>query len=208
METSVFGQLLETAAALGLGAAAGLFYDILRVIRGRLPLKIVTLLCDLVFSIAAGGALFVLGMTMGGGRQRALTAILSVLGGVLYFLTLTKPATYILEGIADLTSLSVRLLSFPAAFLIKTLKNFAFFSKKAFNYGLGWYIFRERRALSSRGAHSKRRKDVVREKSRNSAKASRVRRDSDPRMDDYRPVRGYYESNGSEERIKNAGGGD
>ena len=143
METSIFGQLLETAAALALGAAAGLFYDALRVVRRRLPIKLVTLLCDLVFSVAAGGAIFVLGMTMGGGRQRALTAVLAVLGGTLYFLTLTRPVTYILEGVADLISLFARLLTFPVAFLFKAMKNFAVFSKKVFNYGLGWYIFRE-----------------------------------------------------------------
>ena len=155
METSVFGQLLETAAALALGAVAGLFYDALRVIRKQLPFKLVTLLCDLVFSVAAGCAIFVLGMTIGGGRQRALTAVLTVLGGVLYFLTLTRPTTYILEGIADLISLLMQLLSYPVALLLKTAKNFAVFSKKVFNYGLGWYIFRERRALSCRGAYAK-----------------------------------------------------
>ena len=147
METSVLGQLVETAAALALGAAAGLFYDALRVIRRRLPIKLVTLLCDLVFSVAAGCAIFVLGMTIGGGRQRALTATITVLGGVLYFLTLTRPTMYILEGVADLISLLTRLLGFPAVFLLKTSKIFAIFSKKVFNYGLGWYIFREKRSL-------------------------------------------------------------
>ena len=147
METSVFGQLFEIAAALALGAAAGLFYDALRVIRRRLPVKPVTLLCDFVFSVATGCAIFVLGMTIGGGRQRTLSAILSVLGALLYFLTLTRPVTYILEGFADLLSLFMRLLSFPLAFLLKTMKIFVVFSKKVFNYRLGWYIFREKRMI-------------------------------------------------------------
>ena len=143
METSIFDQLIETAAALALGAAAGLFYDGLRVIRRRLPIKLVTLLCDFVFSTTAGCAIFVLGMTIGGGRQRALTAVLAVLGAVMYFLTITRFATYILEGVADLISLFTRLLSYPVAFLLKTMKYFAIFSKKVFNYLFGWYIFRE-----------------------------------------------------------------
>jgi hypothetical protein len=208
VETSVYDQLTLTAAALALGAAAGLLYDALRVIRRRFPVKIITLLCDLVFCLAAGGALFVLGMTLGGGRQRAFTAIVAVLGGVMYFLTLTRPVTYLLEGIADLISLFSRLLVYPAAFLLITLKNFAFFLKKVFNYWFGWYIFRERRALDSLGARrvSHTREGVVREKSRNSSKAPRIRRDSHPRMDDHRAEGGYHEGDGPQERAEDAVG--
>jgi len=202
METTVIGQLLETAAALALGAAAGVFYDILRVIRRRLPIKLVTLLCDLVFSVAAGLALFVLGMTIGGGRQRVLSAALSAAGFALYFLTLTRPATYILEGLADLVAVFIQLLCFPLVFLLKTIKLFSVFSKKVFNYGLGWYIFREKHMIHYAYHMQKTdgRKGDVREKSGNNAKASGVRGHRRAHLDANWSSGRHNESDGETER--------
>jgi hypothetical protein len=149
VEITVSRQALEAAAALLLGAGAGAFYDILRVIRRRLPLKIVTAACDLIFSLAAFAALFLLGMTLGGGRARALLCVLAVLGGALYFLVLSRPALYFMEGIADLMGL-------PAALLLNFAKKIADLLKKLFIFALGWYIFKERIVMT--GARRSRRR--------------------------------------------------
>jgi cell division protein FtsB len=141
METTVTRQALEAAAALAMGAAAGLFYDILRVIRRRAPLSFVTAVCDFVFCAVICAALFLLGLTIGGGRARALLGALSALGGALYFLTLSRPMLYILQGLADLAGL-------PAAIFIKFAKKIVNLIKKLFNFALGWYIFKERNVMT------------------------------------------------------------
>jgi hypothetical protein len=149
METTVSGQAIEAAAALGLGLAAGFVYDVLRVARRRAPLKLVTAVCDFIFCAAAGVALFFLGLTLGGGRARALLGVLAVLGGSLYFLTLSRPALYFLQGLADLMWL-------PAAFLIEISKKIANLIKKLFIFALGWYIFKERNVMTGARRHRRR----------------------------------------------------
>ncbi|MDR2420944.1 MAG: spore cortex biosynthesis protein YabQ [Oscillospiraceae bacterium] len=149
METTVSRQAFEAAAALSLGAAAGLFYDVLRVIRRRARSAPVTAVCDFIFSAVCGAALFLLGLTVGGGRARALLGALAVCGGALYFLTLSRPALYILRGLADLLGL-------PAAFLLKFAKKIANLLKKLFIFSLGWYIFKERKVMT--GARPSRRR--------------------------------------------------
>ena len=147
METTVSGQILEIAASLALGVAFGVLYDILRTVRRRVPLRLVTLLCDLVFCTVAGCGLFLLGLTLGGGKARAFLAAQVVLGGVLYSLTLTRATLYVLEGLADVLGILLRLCAFPVAIFLKTLKKVAVFSKNLFNYWRKWYIFKERRLL-------------------------------------------------------------
>ena len=147
VEITLSGQIIEAVAALALGAAFGIFYDALRIIRRRLRLRLVTLLCDLIFCIVAGVGLFLLGLTFGGGKTRAFLGALVILGGVFYSLTLTHVTMYILEGLADVFGVFLRLFALPAALLIKTLKKVSFFSKKVFNYWRKWYIFKERLLL-------------------------------------------------------------
>jgi hypothetical protein len=145
--TTVSGQLVEVAAALSLGAAVGLLYDFLRVVRRRVPARFTTLLCDFIFCTAAGLGLFVLGLTLGGGKTRAMLGVVAALGAALYFLTLTRLTMYLLEGFADIIGLFLRLCAFPAAFFLKNLKKYAIFLKKLFNYWRKWYIFKEIRLL-------------------------------------------------------------
>jgi hypothetical protein len=58
MRVPVSHQILEAAASLFLGLAAGFLYDFFRVIRRRLRLPPITILADLLFWIAVGIALF------------------------------------------------------------------------------------------------------------------------------------------------------
>lgn len=148
METSLSGQLTELAAALAFGLAFGVLYDVLRVIRRRVPLRITTLLCDFVFCVAAGVGLFVLGLTLGGGKARSLLGVIAVLGFALYFVALTRGVLYILEGFADVCGVFVLLCAFPARFFIKSIKKLVVYAKKLFIYWRKWYIFKERRLLS------------------------------------------------------------
>ena len=85
MEIAISRQIMEALVAFGLGAAAGIFYDILRVLRSRLRSPIVTFISDIIFGVVFGLALFFAGMTAGEGRQRLFMTIIAAIGGTAYF---------------------------------------------------------------------------------------------------------------------------
>ena len=55
--------------ALLLGAAAGLLYDLFRIVRARVPLPVLGSVLDLVFWICVTFALFFWSLDAGGGRS-------------------------------------------------------------------------------------------------------------------------------------------
>ena len=76
MAVSVTGQALAFLGALALGAALGLLYDIFRVLRVRLPWKLLGAVLDLLFWLAVTAALFVYSVAAGDGEVRVyLTAV-------------------------------------------------------------------------------------------------------------------------------------
>ncbi|MDR2502677.1 MAG: hypothetical protein LBC78_05460 [Oscillospiraceae bacterium] len=151
----VSAQLVQAGYALALGAGAGLFYDALRVLRSRIRLRAVTLLCDFIFCAAAGLALFALGLTVGGGRGRIVLCVIAVCGMAMYFLVLSRAALVIFRKIADGVTAALRLLVSPVVFLWQMIKKFTRFSKKLFIYRRKWYIFEERSAMRRSYRNSK-----------------------------------------------------
>ena len=145
MEISVTDQLIEAVAALILGFGAGIFYDVLRVVRRRLRIRVVTYVCDFVFCVVIGVALLVLALTIGGGKARALLCVLAGVGAAVYFALLSRAVTYIFEGFADLVGVFFGFCVLPMMILIKSIKKIALFLKNLFNYSRRWYIFNERR---------------------------------------------------------------
>ena len=67
MGVTIGAQTISIAAAAFCGLLAGLFYDLLRVIR-RGGGKVLGVLCDLVFCLICTGAMFCTGMVFCGGR--------------------------------------------------------------------------------------------------------------------------------------------
>ena len=59
MEIWVSEQALFLLGAVGLGAAAGLIYDLLRILRVRLPLPLIGGLMDLLFWLVETADIFV-----------------------------------------------------------------------------------------------------------------------------------------------------
>jgi hypothetical protein len=137
---SVSRQFAEAAAALALGAAAGFLYDFLRVVRRRARAAAVTAVCDLLFCVLAGISLFLLGLTVGGGRQRLFMAAVAVLGVTLYFITVSRAALYVCDGIADILLLLLFFVSRPVFFFASVIKKTCIFLKKGFKYTQKWYI--------------------------------------------------------------------
>jgi len=132
-------QLVEAAASLALGFAAGFFYDVLRVIRRRAGSTVVTWMTDLLFWVVIALALFMVGFTAGQGRQRVYMTVMSILAAVLYFCTLSRACTFLAGKAVDFFVLVIKIVTYPLRLILSVLKKFANFIKKVFQYWRRWY---------------------------------------------------------------------
>jgi len=100
MELDLMYQIYQASSALLLGLAAGLYYDVLKLVR-RAGKRASggTALFDLLFWLGLALALFVQTMTMGRGMVRIFMLVTNALGALLYFLTLSETALFLLEKI-------------------------------------------------------------------------------------------------------------
>ena len=134
MENEISRQLTQALFSLLLGVGAGVLYDALKAARERLKLPVFTFLADLLFGLICGAALLVCGLTAGEGRQRLFMAVIAILGGALYFNTLSRPLLAFFRFLAAAVSFFVRILAFPLVFLLKFLKKVNIFLKNYCNF--------------------------------------------------------------------------
>jgi len=149
-------QLFVAAAALLLGAAAGILYDLLRAVRRRLRSQTLTFVSDILFSAAAGLGLFLLGFGAGG-SQRIFMPVLGIAGFALY---LCFPSRFVLRAFSALFDFAVRIartLLLPAAICCKKLKKIIIFIKKSFEIRRKEYIIKRNVVRSQRRKKPERR---------------------------------------------------
>ena len=127
MENDITGQLIQAAASLSLGFAAGLLYDLLRAVRARIRLPVFTFLSDVLFVLACGTALLLCGLTAGEGRQRLFMTVLAILGGALYFRTVSRAALVFFRLLTELCVFLLRCIAFPFLFCLNFLKKVKYF---------------------------------------------------------------------------------
>ena len=84
MEVYIRLQLQTAGAALALGWAAGLLYDLLRVVRLALRRRCVTHVTDLVYVLMLGWALLRFALTIGQGELRLYVLPCAALGWMGY----------------------------------------------------------------------------------------------------------------------------
>ena len=121
MDIPISHQLIQAASSLILGAAAGFIYDLFRVVRRRSRSKAVTAATDFLFWLITGLAIFLLGLSLGGGRQRVFMNIMAVLGAIVYFVTLSRYSLVLCNAIADAVVFLLYCLSRPFVWLIFSL---------------------------------------------------------------------------------------
>jgi hypothetical protein len=139
MEISISHQLIQAASSLFLGAAAGFLYDFFRVVRHRTRSKTVTAVTDFLFWVITGIALFLLGLSLGAGRQRIFMNIIAILGGILYFCTLSRLTVIVCNKLADALVFLFFCLTRPIVWTYMAYKKIRDFLKNIFHYQHKWF---------------------------------------------------------------------
>lgn len=122
MEIWVSEQALFLLGALGLGAAVGLVYDLLRILRVRLPVPFVGGVLDLLFWVMVTVALFVYTTVAGRGEVRIYLLAGVAIGGALYFRALSRCFLWLGYRVADFIGAVWHIVTLPVVVLVKLLK--------------------------------------------------------------------------------------
>ena len=122
MEIWVSEQALYLGGALVLGAAIGLVYDLLRILRVRIPLPLVGGCLDLLFWLVVTAAIFVYSTVAGRGEVRLYLLAAIVLGGMAYFRLLSRWALWLGYRVADLLGVVWHVVTLPVVVLGKLCK--------------------------------------------------------------------------------------
>lgn len=131
-------ELRVLCRALLLGGGLGLVYDLMRVVRRRLPLPGVGGAMDFSFWVLATAALFHFSQQAWAGQVRLYGAVFCFLGGTAYFWGLSPVFLTVFFRLADMLTLLLRLLLFPARVCGKVLKGIGKNVKNLFSFKKKW----------------------------------------------------------------------
>jgi hypothetical protein len=139
MDISVAGQALEFLGALALGAALGVVYDFMRIMRTKIRGKIFTAVSDILFWGVSAAAAFWFAMSFGGGELRLFAAAGMVLGAVSYFRFLSPGVRAVGYFLADGLAALLGILALPLSAGLYQARKFVCFAKKilAFHLKIG-----------------------------------------------------------------------
>lgn len=139
MEISISGQAAAFGGAMALGMAAGLLYDLFRILRFRAARRVLSAGLDLLFWVAVTAALFSYALTAGNGQLRIFMILGLFLGAFLYFLLFSGLMLRLGYKTADLIALLFHFLMLPLLKSLKFLKKTKEKFKNVFHYFARWY---------------------------------------------------------------------
>jgi tryptophan-rich sensory protein len=161
MTVDVAQQGRALCQALLLGGAMGVVYDLFRILRVRVKVRLLGPLLDLLFWLAATAALFVWSQSAWGGQVRLYGAAFCLAGGALYFWALSPFFLRLGYLGADLAAALLGILTFPLGAAEALLKKIRKIVKNVFLSWTKWYRIRatterldaaaRRRTLRERG---------------------------------------------------------
>ncbi|MBE6955975.1 MAG: hypothetical protein E7450_00775 [Ruminococcaceae bacterium] len=143
MEISIAQQGRAMAQSLLLGAAAGVAYDLIRVLRVRIRVRGLGAVLDLLFWVGLTLALFAWSLEAWGGWVRLYGAAGLLVGGGIYFCLLSPPVLDLAYRGADVVEFLVRLVVLPMKWVFFLLKKIKIFAKNSFHYVRKWYKIRQ-----------------------------------------------------------------
>ena len=132
MSADIAQQLQGLCRAVLLGGMLGVLYDLMRVIRRRLPLRAVACVLDFLFWVAATAALFLFSHETWNGLIRLYGAAFCLLGGAAYFWGISPVVMGFLFLLTGLAGRVLGILTFPGRVLGRVFKRFGKFAKTSF----------------------------------------------------------------------------
>ena len=142
MAVSVADQARALLGAIGLGAAAGLMYDLFRVLRVRIPLRWLGPVLDLVFWLCCTITFFLWSVDSVGGLVRIYTAIAALSGAWCYFALLSSHLLPICYRLATIFTKDMGVILLPLTTIRRLGKNFSEICKNLFHSRKEWFTIR------------------------------------------------------------------
>lgn len=139
MTVDIAAQQAALLQAAALGLAAGLLYDLFRVLRCRVCLPLLGPALDLLFWLVLTGVLFLWSQWAWGGPVRLYGVVFLFLGGVLYFRLFSRWMLFLGYRIADLTTFLLGILALPLFALNRMFKKLKKLAKNIFLSAGKWY---------------------------------------------------------------------
>ena len=138
MNIDVLWQARGLCQGLLLGATLGAIYDGMRILRCRLPLRILESLLDLLFWLLSTVALFLWSQSAWEGQIRLYGVAFCLVGGWLYFHLVSRLVLYLGYRVADIVTVFVGIMTIPLAVAVEILKIFEKLVKNIFLSGEKW----------------------------------------------------------------------
>jgi len=135
MTVDIARQLQGLCQAVLLGGALGVVYDLMRVVRRRIPLPFLGGTLDFLFWVGATAALFLFSRQAWYGQIRMYGALFCMLGGGAYFWGISPAVLKLTFLMADLTAKILGILTLPVRGLARLFKRFEKFAKTSFLSG-------------------------------------------------------------------------
>lgn len=131
-------QLQGLCQAVLLGGALGIMYDLMRVLRRRIPLRWLEGVLDFSFWVSATVALFLFSHRAWDGQIRLYGALFCLIGGGVYFWGLSSPVLGIFFFLMDVAQRFLGILTLPARLLGRLFKRFGKNAKNIFPFKGKW----------------------------------------------------------------------
>ena len=139
MTVDIAAQQAALLQAAALGLAAGLLYDLFRILRCRVRLPLLGPALDLLFWLVLTGVLFLWSQWAWGGPVRLYGVVFLFLGGVIYFRLFSRWMLFLGYRIADLTTFLLGILALPLFALNRLFKKLKKLAKNIFLSSGKWY---------------------------------------------------------------------
>lgn len=132
MTVDIARQIHGLCRAILMGGALGVLYDLMRVVRRRVPLPLLVGILDFLFWVTATVALFLFSHAVWDGQIRFYGAAFCLLGGTAYFWGISPLVMGIFLFLATLADRLLGILTAPARALGRIFKKIKKFAKASF----------------------------------------------------------------------------
>jgi len=138
MTVDIARQLQGLCQAMLLGGVLGIVYDMMRVMRRRLPLPFLEGTLDFLFWMIATAALFRFSQTAWDGQIRLYGAVFCLTGGAVYFWGISPLVLRVAFFLTDVFAKLLGILTLPGRVLGRVFKRFGKFAKNIFPFKGKW----------------------------------------------------------------------